>query len=266
MSEKLKNICRKFDALINEFVEIKITKEDLLSSPEKVNEYRNLLETNLPPGSYDSDWRIELDSIWGHPDFDSDDEELESMYIHKAAETILYIHELLRSFWGEYKEKVQTFHEVYKEIEKTQTEPDGKKEKRLRGLDALEEYKEYEERRSELVNRESRQLRKAKVPINFDYETGKLFLEGTIMDFMGLLNEITAANIRKCKNDKCGKWFVLTSKHRREYCNQRCAARHLQAIFRKEEPEAFKKYHQKFYDDNYKRKRKASDKRATKIS
>jgi hypothetical protein len=266
LSEKLKINSRKFDALVNGFVEIEITKGDLLSSPKKIDEYLELLKANLPPGSPETDWSSELDSIWGHPDFDSNNEELESIYIHKAADTILYIHGLLKSFWEEYKEKVQAFHEVYEEIEKIQTEPDDEEEKSLRGLDALEEYQEYQERRFELINRESRQLRKAKVPINFDYETGRLCLEGTIMDFMNLLNEITAANIRKCKNDKCGKWFGLTSKHRREYCNQRCAAKHLQAIFRKEEPEAFKKYHRKFYNDNYKRERKAPDTKLRKIT
>lgn len=255
MSEKLKTNSSKFDALVNGFVEIEITKGDLLSSPKKIDEYLELLKANLPPGSRETDWSSELDCIWGHPDFDSNNEELESIYIHKAADSILYIRGLLKSFWEGYKEKVQGFHKVHEEIRKIQTESCDEKEKRLRGLDTLEEYQEYEERRFELIDREPRQLSEAKIPINFNYETGRLSLEGTIMDFMDLLNEITAANIRKCKNEKCGKWFVLTSKHRREYCNQRCAARHQQAIFRKEEPKEFRQYHRDFYNKYYKRTR-----------
>lgn len=255
LSKKLKTNSRKFETLINGFVEIEITKEGILSKGENIDEYRELLETNLPPGSYQSDWRIELDSIWGHPDIDSDDEQLKSIYIHRAADTILYIHGLLNSFWEEYKEKVEAFHKLHEKVRKIQTESGDEKEKRLRGLDALEEYQEYEERRFELIDREPRQLSEAKIPINFNYETGRLSLEGTIMDFMDLLNEITAANIRKCKNEKCGKWFVLTSRHRREYCNQRCAARHQQAIFREKEPEEFRKYHRDFYNRYYKRSR-----------
>ena len=265
MSEKLKTNSSKFDALINGFMEIEITREGLLSHPERIDEYRKLLETNLPPGSYDSDLRIELDSIWGHPDFDSDDEELESMYIHRTADTILYIHKLLKSFLGDYKEKVQAFHKVHDEIKEILTVSD-EEEERSRGLSALEEFKENEEHRFEIINREPRHLTKTKVPINFNYETGRLHLEGTIMDFMRLLNEISAGNIRKCKNEKCGKWFVLTSKHKREYCRQLCASNHHQAKFRKERPEEFRALHRNFYNDNYKRERKTPDARVRKLS
>jgi hypothetical protein len=61
------------------------------------------------------------------------------------------------------------------------------------------------------------------------------------------------SRLRKCENEKCGKWFVQKPKNKR-FCNQRCAAKYNQRINREKDRQGFNKYHRDDYQKRKKRK------------
>ncbi len=61
-------------------------------------------------------------------------------------------------------------------------------------------------------------------------------IEGTPIEFF-----------KKCKDTTCGKCFIVTSDHKREFCIRKCAARNKQREEREERSEKFNKYHRNYY-------------------
>jgi len=96
--------------------------------------------------------------------------------------------------------------------------------------------------------------------INYSFEAGKVhfFYSGidTVRALMDLLKDIPIGDFKKCKDEKgCGKWLVMTSKRKRDFCSHLCAARYVERIKREKFPQAFLKYHKDYYDRNLKRKK-----------
>ena len=90
-----------------------------------------------------------------------------------------------------------------------------------------------------------------KLDITFTLETGKYsaFYGGmdALFALVNLVNGIPMDFCCRCKDDKCGRWFFLTSNHKREFCNQLCAARYTERMKRGRDPEKFREYNRDFY-------------------
>lgn len=77
-------------------------------------------------------------------------------------------------------------------------------------------------------------------------------LESLRMNEDGLWDLIM--RLRKCKNKTCGKWFVLTSKHKKEFCNHHCAAKYTERMKREKKHQEFLDYHR-----DYRKKKKEKE-------
>lgn len=63
------------------------------------------------------------------------------------------------------------------------------------------------------------------------------------------------SRLRKCEDEKCGKWFVQTAKNKR-FCNRRCAAKCKQRMIRETDRKGFNKKHKAYYHENISKKGK----------
>ena len=255
--EQVKGKAKHLAILIDEFLEKEIEREHLISKPDEIQRLKKLLEDELWQNNIDPNdpyWKFESDFAMDHSERYTD-QELQSANIEEGIGTILYYHRLLKSFWDDFKKKIQAFHEVREEMEQIQTEWEA-----VEGIKTFDDWKGMRELQFDVMHRERGYPIEIKIPFKLDYETGEFHSEGALMTFMGLLENISIGNLKKCKNDRCGKWFVLTSKHKKEYCRQRCASNHYQAKFREEHPEEFKALHREFYNQNYKKKTPSSSK------
>jgi len=193
--KKVKAEAKAFAALANKLLEKEIREEDLLSDPDKVEQYTQILNESL-------------DKIYGDSDRISDEETIE-----KKVDEILYYYRLLK-FRCVDREKFYELLGLWRPHVPEKLKEMGQWET---FLELNEQYEELEDLR-----------------LN----------EDALYDLLGRL--------RKCEDESCGKWFVQTAKNKR-FCNRRCAARSKQRLKRKEDPEAFRKYHR---DDYQKRKKK----------
>lgn len=249
--------------LVDGFLEKEIEGEDLISNPDRIDHYRRLLEKNL--------WEQKIDPHDPNWNFDSDlsDTAIDNPNLYPPGEvtranleqgvnTILYFHGLLKPFWDDFKEHLEVFRRVTEDRESIKILSDA--EKRLKGLN-LEGLGQdlFDD-----IHREREYLQEIQSPvalqINYSFEGGKVhfFYSGVdaVRALMDLLKDIPIADFKRCKDDKgCGKWFVMTSKRKRDFCSHLCAARYTERIKREKFPEAFLKYHQEYYDKNLKRKK-----------
>jgi hypothetical protein len=198
---------------------------DLSKNPTEVWTLKELLEKNL--------WRNRISHYDYHWDFDSNikdeaeanpgrytQEEVFNADTERGVKVIRYYHGLLKSFWDEFKEEMLRY------------------------------------------SREESFL-KVKVPennfqINCINNRGSFSFFTSAVDavpqFISLLAGAPADAFKRCKNPLCGKYFVLTSRHKRDFCARLCAATNVQRITREKDPEKFKEYHRRYYHENLKNK------------
>ena len=261
-----KTVRERLATLVIAFLEEEIGRGDLLSDPGKIDHYRNLLEENLwqermdlhdPNWNFDSDLSdIVIDNPGLYPA-----DEVTRANLEQGINAILYFHGLLKSFWDEFKKHLEAFQGVLRERESIKTLSDA--EKNLKGLDAggmdleglgqplldaIHSKREYsQEIQSPITLR-----------INYSFEPGKVHFFYTGIDavraLMDLLKDMPIAAFKRCKDDKgCGKWFVLTSKRKRDFCSHLCAARYTERMRREKSPEKFLEYHRQYYDKHLKK-------------
>lgn len=173
---------------------------------------------------------------------------------HLEASSVIFLHRILKGFWEKLKVEIKDFQNLQKERNRVQTIEDAKKITRKVRLgkanwDALgSQYFDevYRERFSQIKIKLPKEL-----DVTLSFETGKIqaFYGGmdALFAFVNLVNGIPVDFFRQCKDEKCGRWFVLTSKHKRMFCNQLCAARYTERMKRERDPEKFRKYHRHFY-------------------
>jgi len=68
-----------------------------------------------------------------------------------------------------------------------------------------------------------------------------------------LLKDMAIDYFKKCKDKTCGKWFVMTSKRRRDFCSHSCAARQIERDKRETDPNRFNEYHKEYYQSRKKK-------------
>jgi hypothetical protein len=250
--------------LVHEFLEKE--KEDFIAEPHKIGQYRRLLEENL--------WRQKIDPHDPNWNFDSDlsdiaidnpdlypAEEISRANLEQSVNTIVYFHNLLKSFWDEFKKHLKAFEGLMKERDTIHTLTEA--EKSLKGLNANGMHlKGMGQALLDDIHREREYSQEIQSPItfriNYSFETGKVRFFYSEIDavraLMDLLKNIPIADFKKCKDDSCGKWFVMTSKRKRDFCCHLCAARYTERMKRNNFPEEFLKYHRKYYDQHLKKK------------
>jgi len=250
--------------LVYGFMEKEIEREDLISHPDKIDYYRGLLEENL--------WEQKIDAHDSSWNFDSDLSDIAidnpNLYppgevtranLEQGVNTILYFHGLLKPFWDDFKEHLEVFRRVTEDRESIKALSDA--QKRLKGsnleglgqdlLDDTHREREYSQEIQSPIT----------LGINYSFESGRVrfFYSGVdaVRALVDLLKDIPIGDFRKCKDEKgCGKWFVMTSKRKRDFCSHLCAARYIERIKRDKFPKAFLQYHQEYYDKHLKRKKK----------
>ena len=258
-----KAIREKLAILVHGFLEKEIEREDLVSKPDRIDHYRRLLAENL--------WQQKIDPHDPNWNFDSDlsdiaidnpdlypPGEVSRANLEQGIDTILYFHGLLKSFWDDFKKHLETFRKVIRDRKSIQTVTDAEKSLKGLNLEGLEQHL------LDGIHRERKYSQEIQSPItlriNYSFETGKVrfFYSGidAVRALMDLLKDIPIGDFKKCKDEKdCGKWFVMTSKRKRDFCSHLCAARYTERIKREKSPEAFLKYHREYYDRNLKRKK-----------
>ena len=250
---------KRLALLVHAFLEIEIKREDLISDPKKIDQYQALLGATLWQrriDPHDPDWvfhcdlsDIALDNPTLYPS-----EQVSRANLDQGVNTLLHFHGLLKSFWDDFKKHLEAFQGVLREREAIQTLADA--DKALKGLnahglgleglgqqllDAIYREREYSQEIESSID----------VRIKYTFETGRVhfFYSGidAVRALMDLLKDVPIGDFKKCKAKACGKWFVMTSKRRRDFCSHPCAARQIEKDKRDADPNGFNKYHKDYY-------------------
>lgn len=226
--EQLNGRIKQLSKVVSGFLEADLDEQRLTSNPDLIEEIRVLLEGNLWMGNidpYDPHWSFRSDLH----DVAEDNPEIPWKEVREAdlkegAGTILFYHGLLKGFWDQFKTK------VFMTQEERASQP-------FYGWDS---YIKLD------IPRDMQQFCSFGKTVHF-------FRGGldAIPALMSQLQEMPIDIFRKCKNPGCGKCFVITSKHQREYCNRNCASKHEQQIKRQADPAGFNQYYR-----NYRQKKK----------
>jgi hypothetical protein len=205
--KKYKIKAQALTGLANNLLGKEILEEDLLSNPDKIEQYAKVLDESL----------TKIYRNWEHISGEADVEEKVDriLYYYRLLKYVCVDEERLTELMGLWQPRT---------IEK------------LKEMGQWETFNEWDDQREELER------------LRMNTEWNKY--EGVDGDEDAFYDLIT--RLKKCEDEKCGKWFVKTAKNKR-FCNRLCAARSKQRLKRKEDPEAFKKYHR---DDYQKRKKK----------
>jgi hypothetical protein len=209
--------------LVDRFLEEKFDQEKLMALESKDADYlRESLELILFDEKIwnDPNWKFisDLNMRWiNEPDLASEEEVIQEN-ARARAKSFLFLHNLLKRFWEEFKALIFS--------EQVQT---GKTSS------SFFDFKFFEE-----------------IKINFSVprESCVHFYPTTLDSIRALQNLIEGTPVeffKKCKDTTCGKCFIVTSDHKREFCNRKCAARKKQREEREERSEKFKKYHRNYY-------------------
>jgi hypothetical protein len=242
----IKERIRSLSCLVERFLEEPLRENDLSAKPEMIGQLRNLLEKNLWQGHIsreDPMWQFESDL------YDPDNPELYTPDEVRAADiefgvkSILFYHDLLKKgFWEAFKEKILSFGERRNEIENMPTNNSGS---------FLAEYADMADDNLYLGERNTICLKTELIEIPYSLEGGEIyFFKSGIDAILALQNLVSGLPVdifKKCKNDRCGRVFILTSGHKREFCKNLCANRYIQRMKREQDPEAYRKYHKAYY-------------------
>jgi hypothetical protein len=255
--ERVRLKTRRVANLVERFLEEDLKEEELAQNPARIDELKALLEKDLwgkKISPYDPDWNFESElsdpdnpGLYGHEEIDAD-------MTSVGANTILFFHRLLKDgFWEKFKTEMMHFqYEVLperkriKDIEAAGAALKGIEIGPVKGEDFAEEYLDqvHMERESFLLINLPAELN---AHCSFETEKVLFFRSGidAIHALMGLFQGLPIEIFKKCK--ECGRVFVLTSKHKREFCNQRCAARYGARQYREQCSDDYRTYHKDYY-------------------
>lgn len=243
--EKSTSKLKMLAIIVEEFLETEVKKQDLLSNPDKIDQFKSLLEKNLWRGHPDDyRWTFALgpEEYWALTS-DEDpsvwtDEAVRRETIKEGANTIVYHHRLLKSVWDKCKEKVEIFNEIRANADSESYNPNY-----------VWELKHEGEIFEETDRMEIHGL------LKFDYEKGRFYTENALIAFGDLLENVSANDLKVCKDETCNRWFVVTSKHERDYCSPKCAKKNAEMKQRRKDPKKYNEYHRKYYHEHISKKK-----------
>jgi len=190
-----------------------------------------LVEQNLWGGNiseFNANWVFtsELHEIAiDNPDYASP-EEVSQADAKVGAETLVYFHKLLKEgFWDGFKERVF----IYQEHVNAPPSTPGPYDELL----AMDKGFYLAEAFFDLNLPE-------KIKIFCTFEGGNIHFYPNPLESIralhNLIEGVPVASFRKCRDKTCGKCFISTTHHKREFCNRLCAARHNQRMLRELTP------------------------------
>jgi len=240
--DMLKGKILRLAKLVSEFLEENFDQEKLATENEKITYLRRLVEQNLWGGNiseFNANWVFtsELHEIAiDNPDYASP-EEVSQADAKVGAETLVYFHKLLKEgFWDGFKERVF----IYQEHVNAPPSTPGPYDELL----AMDKGFYLAEAFFDLNLPE-------KIKIFCTFEGGNIHFYPNPLESIralhNLIEGVPVASFRKCRDKTCGKCFISTTHHKREFCNRLCAARHNQRMLREADPEAYKQYHKAYY-------------------
>jgi hypothetical protein len=245
-AEPIKERIRSLARLVEGFLEWDFREEDLLANPEMIGQLRQLLEDDLWQGDISREdliWQFESDlHDPDNPGLYTPDE-VRKADIESGAKGILLYHDLLKNgFWEGFKEKVLSYQLRKGEIENKPAATYST---------ALAEYADMADDHLYLGGAGKISLRTEGIEIPFSLEGGEVdfFKSGidAILALQRLIKGLSVDIFKKCKNETCGRVFILTSRHKRDYCTNLCANLHIQRMKREQDPEGYRKYHKGYY-------------------
>lgn len=228
LEQKQKRKIERLSNIVTGFLETDLNEHLLTSNPDLIDTTRILLEENLWMGNldpHDPHWCFVSevhDQAEDNPEITR--EEVAAADIKEGADTILFYYSLLKGFWEKFKTKVFM----------TQDEL------------ASNPYYGWDSYLNLDIPRDMKQFCSFGKTVHFF--RGGLDAIPALID---LLQDMPIEIFRKCKNPGCGKCFIVTSKHKREYCTRLCASKHEQQIKRQKDPAGFNQYYK-----NYRQKKK----------
>lgn len=235
-SERKKKLMR-LAILVNEFLERSVDIESLKKNPGETDRLRRILENNLWQGQidpHDSDWSFE--SVEQDNALDSPELYTEGELIHENAlqgvRSLMFFHDLLTSgFWKSFREEVRHQQSMAGPIEC----PEG-----------------YFFGDVPVIRDAFFELSVPKtVRLRGNFEGDQIHFYTSSIQAIPLLIDLIEGQpldiFKFCKEKKCGRVFVLTSKHKREFCCANCASKNNQQAKRERDREGFNKYHREYY-------------------
>jgi hypothetical protein len=254
-----KKKARKLARLVSEFLEKELDRQALIDEPSKLFEVKSLLdeclweETMYP---YDPHFIFEYDIDEDNRDFYSPELNEESRRADHAALTdgILIIQSNLRdNFWEPFKEKINAFRGVVqkpKNITQVKDEPQNEQSKPINPEDykVLDDYGYSPQRDGMHSYLNVSMPSQVKIYYTLENDVIQFFNNGIneIHALIELVKDLPVSIFRQCKDEACGRWFIVTSKHKREFCSRNCAARYNQRVFRESDREAHREYHRNY--------------------
>ncbi|RLB35733.1 MAG: hypothetical protein DRH12_16430 [Deltaproteobacteria bacterium] len=224
--KRLKTKAKRLSVIVDEFLEVDIDRNKLSKDHEKTERLLNLLVDNLWEGKHSN-----TDFYWLYEDI-------------PKSEIVSKCYERLSEFWAQFKrnlfdhrEKILPLRAKLKSKEKSEN-IDSK----------IEEY-------SDNINDE--QLYFISVKYHFEKQITVTFendeihfvqLGKDVVDaFIELINGLPASIFKKCKYENCKRCFILTSRHKKEFCCRNCASKWHQKQVQKTDPEGYRAYHRDYY-------------------
>lgn len=259
-SEDIQQKIKRLAPLVDEFLEAKLEVDSPDYNWETIDKLGNLLNNELLggvlPSYWEKNWYFECDTA--HAAFDNPglytEDEISEAKLSAGTKAIQRCHQLLKdNFWEDFKKGLEELQRKTTRRKESSSDPgDSGKTTDQASLSSF-----YKEQCSEAAHREdtvwltiNNIKKKAEEP---NLKIGLEIIEGTIRllnrdinlieSLIDLISGLPIETFGKCKNDKCGKWFVHVTKHTREYCSRNCAARHIQKMKRERERDAYNQYH-----------------------
>lgn len=257
--DTIKKKTMRLARLVDEFLEKGLDQEELLRTPSQVIELKSLIEECLWVGNmypFDPNWIFEYDIDEDNLDF------CKPGVIEKSrkadheiwVKAILHIQANLKNnFWEPFKEKINAFRGIAQKPKKMAQLKD-KTQNELSESFNPEDYKVLDGFAYSPQMHGMHSCLNIKMPseVNIYYtlenDSIQIFNNGIneIHALIELIKGLPVSIFRQCKDDTCGRWFILKSGHKREFCSRNCAARHNQRIFRESNREAHREYHRKY--------------------
>jgi len=247
---------KRLAQLVAGFLEEKLELETLKAAPEKIERLRRLLEENLWQGVIPQDdpyWQFSDD--WFDPDNpDLYDPELAGReWADFGANSLIFFHNLLKNgVWEPFKAGILAHQQRLKAVEQWPQEGE------------LAEL-------TDLIDRPSCSMVMGKIPlrlpetmeISYSLEEGDIHVFtaslSAVQTFLDLLNGLPVSIFGTCKAPDCGRWFIFTTRHTREFCSRNCAARYHQQEVRRTDPEGYKAYQKAQYQLRKSRQRLSAE-------
>lgn len=234
---------KRLNNLINEFLEKDLTRDYLRNKPDEVESLKKIIEDNLWDGKigpYDRNWDFESSECIEDISKQNKDEIdwILKEKIDRNINNIFHIYEVLKNFWEEFKTALFDFNNRIT-IDPLYTPPG------YCSSDAINSGIAFDEA---FLNLNKTPADHEIIFVNF-YETGiKFFPLSTeaVRHLMDLIEIVKPQQFKQCADKGCGKVFILTSKHKREYCCSKCAARTIQRNKRTNSREKYNEYYRNY--------------------